>query len=189
MNRGKERRALLEKAKKIRYLLLDVDGVMTNGTLYFDENGKEVKGFSIYDGHGINLLKDADIGVGIISGRTSPVVAWRASDLNIADVHQGVRNKLSAYEMILKKYRLKDESVAYIGDDLIDLPLLRRVGFPIAVPNAIDEVKKEVDWVTKRMGGEGAVREVIDFILSAQREKKESASHASAREGRERKRR
>ncbi|HLG23200.1 MAG TPA: HAD hydrolase family protein, partial [Candidatus Manganitrophaceae bacterium] len=149
--------------------------------------GKEVKGFSIYDGHGINLLKDADIGVGIISGRTSPVVAWRAGDLKIADVHQGVRNKLSAYEMILKKYRLKDESVAYIGDDLIDLPLLRRVGFPIAVPNAMDEVKKEVDWVTKRRGGEGAVREVIDFILSAQTQEKKKgpASFASAREGRE----
>lgn len=157
-----------QKARRIRYLLLDVDGVMTDGTLYFDENGREIKGFSIYDGHGIRLLQRARIGVGIISGRSSTVVAWRAKELGIEDVHQGSRDKEAAYEMIKAKHRLQDEAVAFIGDDLIDLGLLRRVGFSIAVASAVDAVKQEVDWVTKKKGGEGAVREVIDFILSAQ---------------------
>lgn len=157
-----------QKAKRVRYLLLDVDGVMTDGTLYFDESGREMKGFSIYDGHGIRLLQKAEIGVGIISGRSSNVVAWRAKELGIEDVFQGSRDKEAAYEMIKEKHRLQDEAVAFIGDDLIDLPLLRRVGFSISVASAMDEVKREVDWVTKKRGGEGAVREAIDFILSIQ---------------------
>ncbi|MDC4226993.1 MAG: HAD-IIIA family hydrolase [Candidatus Manganitrophus sp.] len=140
---------------RIRYLLLDVDGVMTDGTLYFDENGREIKGFSIYDGHGIRLLQRARIGVGIISGRSSAVVAWRAKELGIEDVHQGSRDKVAAYEMIKAKHRLQDEAVAFIGDDLIDLTLLRRVGFSIAVASAVDAVKQEVDWVTKKGEGRG----------------------------------
>lgn len=162
---------LLKKAKRIRYLLLDVDGVMTNGTLFFDESGRELKGFSIYDGHGIVLLRPSGIGVGILSGRTSSVVSWRAKELRIEDVYQGIHDKAAAYEAILEKRQLRDEEVAYIGDDLIDLPVLRRVGLAVAVANAIEGVKKEVDWVTKRRGGEGAVREVIDFLLSARGEK------------------
>jgi 3-deoxy-D-manno-octulosonate 8-phosphate phosphatase (KDO 8-P phosphatase) len=164
-------RQLIKKAKQIRYLLLDVDGVMTNGMLFFDENGNELKSFSVYDGHGIVLLRSADIRVGILSGRTSPVVTWRAKELRIEDVYQGVFDKITAYETILKKHRLQDDEVAYIGDDLIDLPILRKVGLSVAVPNAVDLVKKEVDWVTSRRGGEGAVREVIDFILSVQTER------------------
>ncbi|HZR47339.1 MAG TPA: HAD hydrolase family protein, partial [Candidatus Manganitrophaceae bacterium] len=139
----------------------------TNGTLFFDESGRELKGFSIYDGHGIVLLRTAEIGVGILSGRTSSVVSWRAKELRIEDVYQGIHDKVAAYEIILKKHQLMDEEVAYVGDDLIDLPVLRRAGLSIAVANAMDQVKKEVDWVTKRRGGEGAVREVIDFLLSA----------------------
>ena len=168
---------MTKKAKEIRYLLLDVDGVMTNGMLFFDENGNELKAFSVYDGHGIVLLRTVGIGVGILSGRTSPVVTWRAKELRIEDVYQGVFDKMTAYETILKKRRLRDEEVAYIGDDLIDLPILRKVGLSIAVANAIDSVKKEVDWVTSRRGGEGAVREVIDFILSARTEKEHAKSN------------
>lgn len=171
MNGRSGPRRLLKKAKRIRYLLLDVDGVMTNGTLFFDESGREMKGFSIYDGHGIVLLRTAEIGVGILSGRTSSVVSWRAKELRIEDVYQGIHDKVAAYEIILKKRQLQDEEVAYIGDDLIDLPVLRRAGLSVAVANAIEGVKKEVDWVTKRRGGEGAVREVIDFLLSAKLEK------------------
>ncbi len=171
-----------QKAKQIRYLLLDVDGVMTDGTLYFDETGKEIKGFSIYDGHGIRLLQRARIGVGIISGRTSAVVAWRAKELGIEDVRMGSRDKEADYEMIRAKHRLEDTTVAFIGDDLIDLPLLRRVGFSIAVASAMDAVKQEVDWVTKKRGGEGAVREVIDFILSVQFSKK-TKHHKGKAEG------
>ncbi len=151
--------------------MLDVDGVMTNGLLFFDENGREIKAFSIYDGHGIVLLRAAGIGVGILSGRTSPVVTWRAKELRIEDVYQGIHEKLTSYEIILKKRELEDEEIAYIGDDLIDLPVLRKVGLSVAVANAAEAVKKEVDWVTERRGGDGAVREVIDFILSAKREK------------------
>jgi 3-deoxy-D-manno-octulosonate 8-phosphate phosphatase (KDO 8-P phosphatase) len=173
--RRASRSALLQKAKRVRYFLLDVDGVMTDGTLYFDENGRELKRFSIYDGLGIRLLQRANIGVGILSGRNSPVVSWRAKELGIEDVYQGLADKTSAYEMILKKYSLDDSAVAYMGDDLIDLPILCRVGFSISVPNALDAVKKEVDWVTKLRGGEGAAREAIDLILSA-RNKKGKAS-------------
>ncbi|MFQ5780630.1 MAG: KdsC family phosphatase [Nitrospiria bacterium] len=163
-------RRVLQKAREIRYLLLDVDGVMTNGMLYIDENGREIKGFSIYDGHGIAMLRHASIGVGIISGRTSSVVTCRAKELGIEDVHQGVHDKIVSYEMILEKHQLEERAIAYIGDDLIDLPLLRRVGLSVAVANAIDAVKKEVDWVTERKGGDGAVREVVDLIMTVQGE-------------------
>lgn len=156
---------------------------MTDGTLYFDESGREIKGFSIYDGHGIRLLQRAQIGVGIISGRTSAVVSWRAKELGIEDVHQGSRDKLAAYEMIRAKHHLEDEAVAFVGDDLIDLPLLRRVGFSIAVASAIDAVKQEVDWITKKRGGEGAVREVIDFILSVQNTKNTGGGRGEAEGG------
>jgi 3-deoxy-D-manno-octulosonate 8-phosphate phosphatase (KDO 8-P phosphatase) len=159
---------LIEKAKQIKCLLLDVDGVMTNGMLYFDENGKEIKGFSIYDGLGIARCRQASILVAIISGRRSKVLSWRAKELQIEEVHQGIRDKVKTYEQIEEKYQLERKSVAFIGDDLIDLPLLRQVGLSVAVANAVDEVKKEVDWITQRRGGEGAVREVVDFILSAQ---------------------
>lgn len=159
---------LIEKAKKIKCLLLDVDGVMTNGMLYFDENGKEIKGFSIYDGLGVALCRRASILVAIISGRHSEVLSWRAKELQIEEVHQGIRDKVKTYEHIAKKHKLERQSVAFIGDDLIDLPLLREVGFSVAVANAVEDVKKEVDWVTQRRGGEGAVREVVDLILSAQ---------------------
>ncbi|MFQ5543781.1 MAG: KdsC family phosphatase [Nitrospiria bacterium] len=164
----KTRKKVLEKARNVRYLLLDVDGVMTNGFLFFDEEGREIKAFSIYDGLGITLLHKYHVGVGIISGRTSVNVIKRAKDLKIRDLYQGIGDKIVAYEEILNKYQLVDEDIAFIGDDLIDLPVLRRVGFSVAVANAVDRVKKEVDWVTKRSGGEGAVREVIDLILSSQ---------------------
>jgi len=158
---------VLKKARRIRYLILDVDGVMTNGLLYFDESGREIKGFSIYDGLGIALLKEAGIGVGIISGRDSPVLRHRARELKIEDVYQGIRNKVSAYEQIALKYQLDDHMVAFVGDDLIDLPLLRRAGLSIGVANAVAAVKDVVDWVTERRGGEGAVREVADLILES----------------------
>ncbi len=158
----------IKKAQQIRYLLLDVDGVLTDGKLYYDEKGGEIKGFSILDGYGIRLLQDANIGVGLLSSRTSHVVTQRAKELHLEDVYQGEKDKITAYETILKNRRIEDEVVAYMGDDLIDLPVLRRVGLSIAVANAVDAVKAAAHWITERRGGEGAVREVIDFILSAQ---------------------
>lgn len=164
--RGK---ALVSRARSIRFLLLDVDGVLTDGSLWFDEQGREVKGFSIYDGLGIRLLREAGVSVGFLSGRRSEVVAHRAKELGVEEVHLGIRDKVSVYEDILLRLGLTDAEVAYVGDDLIDLPILLRVGLSVAVPNAVATVLQKVQWVTKRQGGEGAVREVADVLLKARR--------------------
>jgi 3-deoxy-D-manno-octulosonate 8-phosphate phosphatase (KDO 8-P phosphatase) len=160
---------MMQKAGQIEYLLLDVDGVLTDGTLYFDDEGREIKRFSIYDGQGIRLLQDAGIGVGILSGRRSHAVSRRAKELQIRDLFQGISEKVIVYEKILNKRKLREEAVAYMGDDIADLPVLSRVGWSISVPNAVEEVKAAVDWVTTRRGGEGAVREVADLILNTMR--------------------
>ena len=159
---------LIVKARKIRMLLLDVDGVLTDGKIYLGDDGREMKIFDLHDGHGIKLLHRAGIQVGIISGRSSASVDIRAKQLAIQEIHQGVVDKIKVYEEILHRYRLKDEEVAYMGDDLVDLPLLRRVGLSVVVANAHDAVKSNVDWITKRGGGGGAVREVVDYLLKAQ---------------------
>ena len=156
---------LVEKAHRIRYLLLDVDGVLTNGTVFLSESGEETLGFSIYDGMGIDLFKKAGFYVGFLSGRTSMSTVRRAVTLGVEDCYLGISDKIKTYSEILIKHGLKDEEVAYMGDDLIDLAVLKRVGLSVSVPNAVDGVKKEVDWVTERRGGEGAVRELIDAIL------------------------
>lgn len=156
------------KARKIKLLLLDVDGILTDGKLYLDDEGRQTRVFSIRDGQGLTLLQKAGIQVGIISGCSSGTVAFRAKQLSIEEVHQGVSDKLKVYEDILLRHRLKDEEVAYMGDDVIDGPILKRVGLPVTVPNAHDGVKRYADWVTKRPGGEGAVREVVDLLLHAQ---------------------
>ena len=161
------KRELIDKIKQIKLLLMDVDGVLTDGRLYYDDQGKEIKVFHIHDGHGIRLLFEQGIKVGILSGRKSNAVEIRAKELGIEECYLGVEHKIKPYEEILKKLNLKDREVAYIGDDVIDLPVLKRVGFSISVSNGIDEVKDQVDWVTKKPGGLGGVREAIDFILSA----------------------
>ena len=160
-------KVFLEKAKKIKYLLLDVDGVLTNGTVFVSERGEESLGFSIYDGLGIALCEKAGIPVGFLSGRDSPAVQSRATSLGVSDCYLGVSDKGKVYDEILMKRRLKEDEVAYVGDDLIDLPVLRRVGLSVSVPNAVDAVLKEVDWITKRKGGEGAIRELIDALFVA----------------------
>jgi 3-deoxy-D-manno-octulosonate 8-phosphate phosphatase (KDO 8-P phosphatase) len=149
-------------------LLLDVDGVLTDGKIYLTDDGQEMKRFDLHDGHGIKLLRKAGIQAGIISGRSSNSVNIRAKQLRIEEVHQGVVDKTKIYEEILQRHQLKDEEVAYIGDDLVDLPLLRRAGLSVGVANAHDAVKRGVDWITKKNGGSGAVREVIDYLLKAQ---------------------
>ena len=169
MKKNQKGRGLTEKARRIKFLLLDVDGVMTDGKVYLDDDGRETKAFDIQDGHGIALLRKAGIRVGIISGRTSRAVDIRAKQLCIEEVHQAVEDKLKVYEEILNRYQLKDQEIAYIGDDLIDHPLLQRVGLSVAVANAHEIVKRSVDWVTRREGGAGAVREVVDHLLKSQR--------------------
>jgi len=159
---------LVRRARQVRFLLLDVDGVLTDGLIYLDSDGKEIKAFHIHDGHGLHLLQEAGIRVGLISGRASRVVDFRAKELGIIDVHQGVIKKLPVYLDLLKRYKLQDQQVAYIGDDIIDIPILKRVGLAIAVSNAVKAVKAKVHMVTMHPGGEGAVREVTDFLLSVQ---------------------
>ena len=165
------KKGLVEKARKIRLLLLDVDGVMTDGKIYYDSEGKEIKAFNIYDGHGIYLLRKAGVKVGIITGRESKIVEIRAKELGIDEVHQKVIKKDIAYNEIRKRYRLNENEVAFMGDDLIDISILKRVGLSAAPPNSVDNVREIVDLVTGREGGNGAVREVIDLLLFAQEKK------------------
>lgn len=149
----------------IKLLLLDVDGVLTDGRITYDNQGNELKSFDVKDGHGLKLLQRAGIAVGIITGRRSEVVARRAAELGIDILYQGALKKLDPYLEILEKTSLQDEQIAYMGDDLIDLPLLRRVGFSATVADAHPEVLPLVDYVTTRAGGRGAVREVCDLLL------------------------
>jgi 3-deoxy-D-manno-octulosonate 8-phosphate phosphatase (KDO 8-P phosphatase) len=157
-----------ERLKKIKLLILDVDGVMTDGRIIFDSNGVESKFFNVKDGHGIKMLQRAGIEVAIISGRESKVVANRAAELGIERVFQKATDKLAPYIRILADAGLSDDQVAFIGDDLIDIPVLKRAGFAAAPVDAIDEVLPFVHFVTKNPGGFGAVREVSDMLLKAQ---------------------
>ena len=158
-----------KKAKKIRLLILDVDGVLTDGKLIYSGEGGEAKSFNVKDGLGIKLLIEGGIKVVIISGRKSKAVEYRAKDLGIHKVYQGIKDKVAAFDEILKKNKIKPEEVGFIGDDLPDIPLLCRVGFAIGVSDGVAEVKKVVDYVTTHPGGKGAVREVCELILKSQK--------------------
>jgi 3-deoxy-D-manno-octulosonate 8-phosphate phosphatase (KDO 8-P phosphatase) len=157
-----------ERLQKIKLLLLDVDGVLTDGRIIFDANGVETKFFNVKDGHGIKLVQRAGIEVGIVSGRESQVVVNRARELGIALVHQGALDKLVIYQQVLAETGLADEAVAFMGDDVIDLPVLRRVGFAAAPADAVPEVVPHVHFVARNRGGWGAVREVCDLLLKEQ---------------------
>lgn len=154
-----------ERMRNIRLLLLDVDGVLTDGRIIYDHNGVETKQFHVRDGHGLKLLQRAGIQVGIITGRQSEVVALRARELGIELVFQGAKNKLEPFRRILQQTGLRPEQVAYAGDDLIDLPVLRQVGCAFTVADAVEELFPYVDYVTRRPGGAGAVREICDLLL------------------------
>ncbi len=159
---------LQAKSKRIRLVLLDVDGVLTDGRIILDERGAETKFFYAQDGSGIKYLLRSGLKCAFISGRKSAVVLARAEELGIENCYQNAKDKIVAYEKILQEFGLKDEEVAYVADDLIDLPLLRRVGLPVAVADAAEEVKQASIYVTTRPGGRGAVREVVQLILKAQ---------------------
>ena len=149
-------------------LILDVDGVMTDGRIIMDDEGREIKNFDVRDGHGLKVLQRYGIKVAILTGRQSKVVEYRAKDLDIKDVYQKVFNKKDVFEKILKKHKLSADEAAFMGDDIIDIPVLKRVGFSAAVADALDVVKKSVDYITKNRGGRGAVREICEMILQAQ---------------------
>ncbi|HHT9125196.1 MAG TPA: KdsC family phosphatase [Candidatus Brocadiia bacterium] len=154
--------------KNIKMVIIDVDGVLTDGKIIVDVEGEEVKNFHVRDGTGVKYLQRAGLNCAVISGRKCAAVEHRLRELGIKDVFQNAINKIEAYEQIVTKYNLKDEEVCYIGDDLIDIPIFRRVGFSAAVPDAPEEVKEIATYITKTPGGQGAVREVIEKILKFQ---------------------
>ncbi len=160
--------SLRKKAAQIRLLLLDVDGVLTDGRIIVDDRGVESKHFHVRDGQGIALLKRSGIEVGWITGRSSKVVHHRAKDLGLTLLFQGVQDKLYVYDRIKKKLHLTDAEIAYVGDDIIDLPVLRRVGLAVMVGDGSAELQVVADYVTAAPGGKGAVREVSELILKAQ---------------------
>ena len=157
-----------DKLKRTKLLLLDVDGVLTDGSIIYNDSGAETKVFDVKDGLGIKLLMKAGIQVGIVTGRTSKNLYHRCNNLGISLIFDGVHEKTSVLELISKRTGLQAEDIAFIGDDLIDLPLLRKVGLSIAVADAHETVIENVDMVTSKKGGAGAVREVCEAILKAQ---------------------
>jgi len=154
-----------DRLKKIRLLLMDVDGVLTDGRIIYGSDGTETKAFDVKDGHGLKMLQRAGILTGIITGRESTVVLHRASELGIEIVHQAAKDKLIPYRQILTDLGLADDEVAYVGDDIVDLPILRRVGFAATVADCVPEVREHVHYVASRSGGRGAVREICDLLL------------------------
>ncbi len=141
---------------------------MTDGGIVMNHKGEEIKRFDVRDGHGIRLLIKAGVQVGLVTGRSSPVVTHRAKDLGIRMVYQKAYDKLQAYQKIKKKTGLTDREIAYVGDDIVDLPVLRRVGLAMAVKDADETVKHSVDYVTRQKGGRGAVREIVELLLRVQ---------------------
>ena len=160
--------ALKNKIKKIKLLIMDVDGVMTNGQIIVDDLGKETKIFDVQDGYGIVLFRDAGYKTAIISARKTNAVTVRVNDLKINKVFQDAYPKTEAFNQVLKELGVSSQEVCFMGDDLPDLCILNRVGLAVAVANAVSDVKKAADYVTKRHGGQGAVREVIELILKTQ---------------------
>ena len=157
-----------ERAAGIKLLILDVDGVLTDGGLIWLADGQEGKIFNVHDGHGIRLVQRAGIEVALLTGRSSQVVTQRAEDLGIKLIVQGSRDKLTDYEEMLRLRQLEDCDVAYVGDDLVDVPVFKRVGLAVAVADAATYVNSHCDAITHNHGGHGAVREVCDFLLKAQ---------------------
>jgi len=158
---------LLKRAARIRALVLDVDGVLTDGQLYFDNQGNEMKAFCTRDGLGMRALQRMGTVLALITGRQSQIVAHRAANLGIEHVYQGRNDKLDAFHELLAETGIDASEVCYAGDDWVDIPVLDRVGLAVTVADADAVVKKRVHWVTSRLGGHGAVREICDLILAA----------------------
>jgi len=159
---------VIDKAKNIRLLILDVDGVLSDGKLYFSNSGDEIKAFNSLDGHGIKMLQKSGVTVGIITGRKSEIVKARANNLGITLLMQGREDKLTALSELIADRQLSYQQIAHMGDDYPDLPLIRRVGLGLTTSNAHWVVKKNSHWQSQFQGGEGAVREACDLIMLAQ---------------------
>jgi 3-deoxy-D-manno-octulosonate 8-phosphate phosphatase (KDO 8-P phosphatase) len=158
---------LAERARAVRLAIFDVDGVMTDGTLYIGAQGEAFKAFNILDGHGIKMLQSAGVATAIISGRSSEAVQRRATELAIAHVVQGCADKVASFEALRARLGVEAGACAFIGDDLPDLDVMRRCGFAVAVANAAGPVKQAAHYVTRSSGGRGAVREFCDLVLAA----------------------
>lgn len=159
---------ILKRAKKIKLLLLDCDGVLTDGRLYFSANGEELKVFHVRDGQGLVSWHKAGFRSGIISGRNSPIVEIRAKELGIEFVRQGAEDKIEVFNEILKSANISAEETAFVGDDVADVFLFRHVGLAFAVADAVDEARQAAHFITENKGGRGAVREITDLLLKAQ---------------------
>ena len=162
------RDAVKDKASRIKVLIVDIDGVMTDGRIIYSIYGDELKFFDVQDGFGITLLRRAGIKSLIITAKKSKIVKMRARDLKVAKAYQGHIDKIKPFNHALRKFKVIPEEVCFIGDDLIDIPVLKRVGLAVAVPNAVEEVIENAHYVTSKTGGRGAVREVCDLILKSQ---------------------
>ena len=159
---------LQQRLRAIRLVIFDVDGVLTDGRLVLGDDGQEYKAFNSKDGHGMRMLQDSGVALAILTGRRSQVVERRATDLGIAHVIQGRRDKLPAFQELLAGTGFAAEAVAYVGDDVVDLPVMRRVGLAVAVADASPLIREHAHWITERPGGHGAAREVCERIMQAQ---------------------
>ena len=168
---------IMEKAARIRLVIFDVDGVLTDGSLYLGDDGQEYKAFNSLDGHGMKMLQDTGVQIGIITGRSSEVVRIRMKSLGITHVYQGRREKLPAYQDLKQKLELEDEQIADVGDDVVDLPAMTRVGLAIAVQDAHTFTKQHAHWITPTTGGHGAARDVCELLMSAQGKLQDMLDH------------
>src|SRR5580765_5219896 len=158
----------LERARRVKLLILDVDGVLTDGRLWYGPRGEALKAFNAHDGHGIKMLAASGVPAAILSGRRSPAVALRAKELGISRVFQGIDDKLAVFEKILKKEKLEASAAGFMGDDLVDLPVLVRCGFACTLPDAPEAVRKRVHYVASAPAGRGAAREACEYVMRAQ---------------------
>jgi 3-deoxy-D-manno-octulosonate 8-phosphate phosphatase (KDO 8-P phosphatase) len=161
-------REVLDKIKKVKLLLLDVDGVLTDGRIIYDSGGRDLKFFDVHDGMGVYLLKKAGIPTILITAKGSDAIRPRAKDMGVSAIFEDISPKSCVLDKILKKYKLTSKELCFVGDDLVDLCLMKRVGFAVAVANAIPEIKHAAIYITRKKGGRGAVREVAELILKGQ---------------------
>lgn len=160
--------AIFEKAKRVRLMMFDVDGVLTDGSLYISDTGEEFKAFNSLDGHGLRMLKATGVEIAIITGRTARCVEIRAINLGIGLLYQGVEDKLAVSEELMARFKLRADEAAFMGDDLPDLPVMRRCGLALTVPEAPALIRQHAHHVTRCAGGRGAVREVCEILMHAQ---------------------
>jgi 3-deoxy-D-manno-octulosonate 8-phosphate phosphatase (KDO 8-P phosphatase) len=159
---------VIERAAQIRLMIFDVDGVLTDGGLWYGEQGEALKRFNVLDGHGLKMLDSSGIGVAVVTARDGPIVAWRGAELGIRHIRQGVRDKAQALIELAQEFGVAKHAVGYMGDDLIDLPAMQQAGLAVTVPNAPGYMAQSAHWTTTVAGGQGAVRECCDVILAAQ---------------------